>query len=480
MILNLGCATNNIYFIIYERGDNMKFKDKISNLRKKNNLSQEALAEKLNMSRQAISKWESGNSYPDMNTMIKICEVLNCTIDELLDDNAIGNNNFEKQNKININKWIKELLDFITKLYNMFFSMKFKEKIKFIIEMSFILGIILLIFMLAYFLLDDTIFSIFYYLPYYLYNIIIKSLNIIYSIFSIGLGGIIFIHLLKIRYLDYYITIEDSTIEDKIIEKELEEKQNNKKEYKYIEQKKEKIIIRDPKHSTYSFFSGIGKILLFLLKIFIVILLIPFIISFILLCFGSTISLIWFKYGIIFIGLFIACIGLLLINYDFLEICIKFIFNKLDNFKKLFIVFISGLFIFGIGCGISFSEISKFTITDNKYFYENKNIYLTMDNSIILQDFNPNIVVIDNNQKDIIFNVSYTKNIEVYINNYYDNYYIVDYDFSRFNLVNVILNDIKNKKIRDYDDNLYKINKIIMSEENYKIISNNYNEYFGY
>lgn len=94
----------------------MKFKDKIVVLRKKNNLSQEALAEKLNMSRQAISKWESGNSYPDMNTMLKVCEILNCTLDELLDDNVLGSNSLEKQNKVNINKWIKEILDFITKL----------------------------------------------------------------------------------------------------------------------------------------------------------------------------------------------------------------------------------------------------------------------------------------------------------------------------------------------------------------------------
>ena len=93
----------------------MKFSEKLTKLRKDNNLSQEALAEKLNMSRQAISKWESGNSYPDMSTMINICKVLNCTLEDLLDDDAIGTNSFEKNDKVNINKWIKDLLDFITK-----------------------------------------------------------------------------------------------------------------------------------------------------------------------------------------------------------------------------------------------------------------------------------------------------------------------------------------------------------------------------
>ena len=45
----------------------MKFEDKLQYLRKKANLSQEQLADKLNVSRQAVSKWESGASYPEMD-----------------------------------------------------------------------------------------------------------------------------------------------------------------------------------------------------------------------------------------------------------------------------------------------------------------------------------------------------------------------------------------------------------------------------
>lgn len=44
----------------------MKFCDKLPKLRKQNNLSQELLADKLGVSRQAVSKWEQGSSYPDM------------------------------------------------------------------------------------------------------------------------------------------------------------------------------------------------------------------------------------------------------------------------------------------------------------------------------------------------------------------------------------------------------------------------------
>ena len=54
----------------------MKFQEKLIKIRKEKNLSQEALAEKLGMSRQAISKWESGTSYPDMATIIRPAKTL--------------------------------------------------------------------------------------------------------------------------------------------------------------------------------------------------------------------------------------------------------------------------------------------------------------------------------------------------------------------------------------------------------------------
>lgn len=48
----------------------MKFSDKLQKLRKENNITQEGLADKLNVSRQAVSKWESGTGYPDTEKLI--------------------------------------------------------------------------------------------------------------------------------------------------------------------------------------------------------------------------------------------------------------------------------------------------------------------------------------------------------------------------------------------------------------------------
>ena len=60
--------------------------DKITDLRKKNGWSQEELAEKLGVSRQSISKWESAQSAPDMNRIIKMSEIFGVSTDYLLKD----------------------------------------------------------------------------------------------------------------------------------------------------------------------------------------------------------------------------------------------------------------------------------------------------------------------------------------------------------------------------------------------------------
>ena len=62
----------------------MNFSKNLQSLRKEAGLSQEELAEQLHLSRQAISKWESGQSLPDIGTCIKLCEILNITPNRLM------------------------------------------------------------------------------------------------------------------------------------------------------------------------------------------------------------------------------------------------------------------------------------------------------------------------------------------------------------------------------------------------------------
>jgi transcriptional regulator with XRE-family HTH domain len=64
----------------------MTFGEKLFKLRKENGLSQEALAEKLNTSRQAISKWENGQGFPETEKLLLIGNIFEVSIDYLLKD----------------------------------------------------------------------------------------------------------------------------------------------------------------------------------------------------------------------------------------------------------------------------------------------------------------------------------------------------------------------------------------------------------
>ncbi|CZR99055.1 MULTISPECIES: helix-turn-helix domain-containing protein [unclassified Clostridioides] len=64
----------------------MNFGENLKRLRKERNLSQEQLSEMLNVSRQAISKWESNKTYPDIENLILLRNIFNIALDDLLFD----------------------------------------------------------------------------------------------------------------------------------------------------------------------------------------------------------------------------------------------------------------------------------------------------------------------------------------------------------------------------------------------------------
>lgn len=62
----------------------MSFRDNLLHLRAAHNMTQEQLAMLLGVSRQSVTKWESERSYPEMDKLLKMCQVFDCTLDELV------------------------------------------------------------------------------------------------------------------------------------------------------------------------------------------------------------------------------------------------------------------------------------------------------------------------------------------------------------------------------------------------------------
>lgn len=64
----------------------MKFHEKLLKLRKEKGLSQEELGMEMQVSRQTVSKWESGQSYPDFTKLVMLSDYFHMTLDELVKD----------------------------------------------------------------------------------------------------------------------------------------------------------------------------------------------------------------------------------------------------------------------------------------------------------------------------------------------------------------------------------------------------------
>jgi len=83
------------------KGDDvMILADKIMELRKKNGWSQEELAEKIGVSRQSVSKWESAQAVPDLNKILVLSEVFGVTTDYLLKDEMVEEEYLEMQQDV--------------------------------------------------------------------------------------------------------------------------------------------------------------------------------------------------------------------------------------------------------------------------------------------------------------------------------------------------------------------------------------------
>ncbi len=64
----------------------MSFKDNLRKERTKAHFSQEGLAENMSVSRQTVSKWENGDTYPSTKHILMLTKILNCSMDELVDN----------------------------------------------------------------------------------------------------------------------------------------------------------------------------------------------------------------------------------------------------------------------------------------------------------------------------------------------------------------------------------------------------------
>ncbi len=448
----------------------MKFCEKLQKLRKEKGYSQEQLADLLDVSRQSVSKWESGTTYPEMDKLLSLCKIFDVTLDDLTND-EITDKKIKEKTKNNFSNFVYAILDMINKSIEMFKNMEKKEVIKCISEL-FILIIILLIFKIPFNYIDNLARGIFSNFSSETYNILnsiwLFLSNIIYLILFIT----IFIYVYKIRFLDKYNY--ENTLKSK-------EKVTN-------ETKSEEIPSKHKEKHSFILFDFLGSIFNIFIKICLLFIVFPLIIFFIFLVICTTIALIIQFLGIHFIGVFIALIGATLAIGIIMELFIRFLLNSSIPFKRMFSLFLIGIITFGIGSGITAFEASKIkfydgiptninkSITENTYEM-NESLFFRPD----LYTEGINYKIDDNLYDKVKVEIAYYEDfikVDTYMEE--DFYIISSYSLwnNTLNYLDILKNDLKDKVIYNYDL-LGKVDvTITTSSKNIDIIKNNSQKYY--
>lgn len=456
----------------------MNLKENLKKIRKDNNLSQEDLAEKLGVSRQSVSKWESGQAYPEMDKVIQICNLFNLNIDDLLNQNIkeVENNN---KSKVNINKYIDDFLDFITKTIKMFSSMKFKDKLICLFEQCVVIGMIALIFLCVGAVLLGIVDNILCLLPESISYALCNILSSIYLFISVILTIIILIHVFKTRYLNYYIIVDADEENNELVD-ETRVVENKNIDYKFIEEKKEKIIIRDPKHSEYKFLNGILKCLLFVVKVLDAFIGLFFCFTFVVFIIAFVLSFLIVKSGLLFFGILLIVISCIIINYIILNISYNFIINK--KVKKVLIgmLILLSLVLFGTGSGLSLVSIKDFKLleTPNSNNIVTSERIIEMSDDLIIEVEDNNIKIIESDNSDLRFVI---KNIKGCKTKFYEGdmdiiYYYNVCDFSP-ELFKGFVDSINNKEILDYS---YNEVELYTNAKNIETLKTNKRKFYNY
>lgn len=456
---------------------NNNFSENLKRIRKDNNISQEQLAEELGVSRQAISKWESSTSYPEMDKIITICNKYNVKIDDLLYGN-IKEIKSEEESKKKVNNYLNDFLKYITDTINMFISMDFKSKLKCILEQLIIIGLLALFGAIIFHLIDDLfedIISIFPERAYYYIHSIIESILLV-GILILSVG--IFTHIFKTRYLDYYNKVKSNNKEEE--KEELEEVKETKKGKISFKENEKKIVIRDPKHSEYKFINGLLKIIVFFIKSFVLFIATFFFVFLVFTFMCLVISFLISKTGLLFIGALLLCLSIGFITYIIILMLMNFIFNRKSNKKFMIVSFIFSLVFTGISIGLIFSGALDFEVVEknDNYLVTETREYEMTDDFWIYTNFYDGAEFIEKDIKNI--KVEFKKYDYYVVSENIDNYHGLGYYVSMenpFKAAKMFIKELNNKKVIYVNDGIYDM-KIYASKENIKKLKVNYDKYY--
>lgn len=453
----------------------MSFNEKLQYLRKENKLSQEQLADMLDVTRQSVSKWESGTTYPEMDKLIMLCKIFKCSLDDLTNDEITEIKEVDKKNTNNniLGGLLDSLLDIMLRTVKMFRAMSFKQTVGCIMSLLFI-ALLLCLLRIPFDLLESGFYNVVKNIGRpAMIGFLTSSFNLVVDIINFALYLMIFFHIYKEAYLNKYEFVE-STVS-------VEEQKKVKEEAKEIK------IVKEENPNNNTLFKMLGGLVVGFVKFLIAFLSLPAIFLLMSLFILLVIDLYCLVEGITFFGILFGIIFMIVLTIWFLELIAIFLFNKKASFKRMVWTFIISVAGVGLSTGIFVLEISNIEYingvpSDFKKIstveeFEMKNNFAILDYRYY---YNSTINYVEDEtlkNKVLIELKYYDEFIDMRIEETYNGYEVIPYYYDSFakskKFLEYAKKDLRNGKFHNY----YEINNysviVKSSKDNLEIIKHN-------
>ncbi len=444
----------------------MKFGENLQKLRKEQGISQEQLAEKLGVTRQSVSKWESGSSYPEMDKIVALCNLFHCDLDVLINKDVTEERQRKDASSV-IKSAFQSICDYVKKTIFVFEHKTMKELIKMLAQI-FIIICVILCFAIPFVILKEIVISLFYTGDNVFSLFFSKFFEFVFSAGYAILAIAAFLYIFKIKFLDSEEIIE--VVEESDESKETE----NSGEKEVAENKPKKVKVIKNNSSGFSLLDLFTKAITICIKCFLFFLLIPVVIGTIFGIVALVVLLAVMFQGVFLFGPILLLIGIIVFAIVLIEIILDFIFNLKFSKRRIIITILSSIVVSSIGIGLSVWYFLNLNVIDDvpkgfKTETEEKVYTMSDDFSIHYYDYYYTEFIEDESLQDQVrVQIEYYPSINhVQLEEVNDSVFLDFYEVNSISLkkiTNCVIDDLKNGEVHNYNE-LGRVKMIVTSSK---------------
>ena len=444
----------------------MKFGENLQKLRKEQGISQEQLAEKLGVTRQSVSKWESGSSYPEMDKIVALCNLFHCDLDVLINKDVTEERQRKDASSV-IKSAFQSICDYVKKTIFVFEHKTMKELIKMLAQI-FIIICVILGFAIPFVILKEIVISLFYTGDNVFSLFFSKFFEFIFNAGYAILAIAAFLYIFKIKFLDSEEIVE--VVEESDESKEVE----NSDDKEVAENKPKKVKVIKNNSSGFSLLDLFTKAITICIKCILFFLLIPVVIGTIFGIVALVVLLAVMFQGVFLFGPILLLIGIIVFAIVLIEIILDFIFNLKFSKRRIIITILSSIVVSSIGIGLSIWYFLNLTVVDDvpkgfKPTTEEKVYPMSDDFSIHYYDYyNTEFIEDESLQDQVRVQIEYYPSINhVQLEEVNDSVFLDFYEVNSISLkkiTNCVIDDLKNGEVHNYNE-LGRVKMIVTSSK---------------